>query len=152
MKIIIVVLRVRDQDSARKFYEETLGFTVTEDMDLGGMRWLTVAPPDQPELNVLLERVGPPFVDAESAAQLDELVAKGVGGTLCLEVDDIRKTFDELVDKGVEIIQEPVERFYGIDAAFRDDSGNHIRVNQTVDTGIAWPEDSMTAKAQAAQS
>jgi catechol 2,3-dioxygenase-like lactoylglutathione lyase family enzyme len=151
MKIIIVSLRVRDQDSARRFYEETLGFTVTEDMDLGEMRWLTVAPPDQPELNVLLEKPGPPFVDAESAQRMDELVAKGYGGTLFFQVDDIRKTFDELVEKGVEIIQEPVERFYGIDAAFRDDSGNHIRVNQSVDTGIAWPEGSMTAKAQAAQ-
>ena len=150
MKIIIVSLRVRDQDSARKFYEETLGFTVTEDMDLGEMRWLTVAPPGQPELNVLLEKPGPPFVDAESARRMDELVAKGYGGTLFFEVDDIRATFDELVEKGVEIIQEPVERFYGIDAAFRDDSGNQIRVNQPADTGIPWPSDSMTAKAQAA--
>ena len=146
MKIIIVSLRVRDQDSARRFYEETLGFTVTEDMDLGGMRWLTVAPPGQPELNVLLEKPGPPFVDADSARQMDELVAKGYGGTLFFEVDDIRQTFDELVEKGVEIIQEPVERFYGIDAAFRDDSGNHIRVNQQADTGIPWPEDSMSAQ------
>jgi catechol 2,3-dioxygenase-like lactoylglutathione lyase family enzyme len=150
MKIIIVSLRVRDQDSARRFYEETLGFTVTEDMDLGEMRWLTVAPPGQPELNVLLEKPGPPFVDAESAQRMDELVAKGYGGTLFFEVDDIRATFDELVEKGVEIIQEPVERFYGIDAAFRDDSGNHIRVSQPADTGIPWPSDSMTAKAQAA--
>jgi uncharacterized glyoxalase superfamily protein PhnB len=150
MKIIIVALRVRDQDSALKFYTETLGFTVTEDMDLGGMRWLTVAPPGQPELNVLLEKPGPPFVDADSARQMDELVAKGYGGTLFLEVDDVRKTFDELVDTGVEIIQEPIERFYGTDAAFRDDSGNHIRVTETNDTGIPWPEDSLTAKAQAA--
>ena len=147
MKIIIVALRVRDQDSALKFYTETLGFTVTEDMDLGGMRWLTVTPPAQPELNVLLEKPGPPFVDAESARQMDELVAKGYGGTLFLEVEDVRKTFDELVDKGVEIIQEPMERFYGIDAAFRDDSGNHIRMTQRVDTGIPWPEGSMNAAA-----
>ncbi|HZB74755.1 MAG TPA: VOC family protein [Solirubrobacteraceae bacterium] len=147
MKIIIVALRVRDQDSALKFYTETLGFTVTEDMDLGGMRWLTVTPPAQPELNVLLEKPGPPFVDAESARQMDELVAKGYGGTLFLEVDDVRRTFDELVDKGVEIIQEPMERFYGIDAAFRDDSGNHIRMTQRVDTGIPWPEGSMNAAA-----
>ena len=147
MKIIIVALRVRDQDSALKFYTGTLGFTVTEDMDLGGMRWLTVTPPAQPELNVLLEKPGPPFVDAESARQMDELVAKGYGGTLFLEVEDVRKTFDELVDKGVEIIQEPMERFYGIDAAFRDDSGNHIRMTQRVDTGIPWPEGSMNAAA-----
>ena len=147
MKIIIVALRVRDQDSALKFYTEILGFTVTEDMDLGGMRWLTVTPPAQPELNVLLEKPGPPFVDAESAQRMDELVAKGYGGTLFLEVEDVRKTFDELVDKGVEIIQEPMERFYGIDAAFRDDSGNHIRMTQRVDTGIPWPEGSMNAAA-----
>ena len=143
MKIIIVALRVRDQDSALKFYTETLGFTVTEDMDLGGMRWLTVTPPAQPELNVLLERVGPPFVDAESAAQIDELIAKGVGGTLFLEVEDIRKTFDDLVEQGVEVVQEPMERFYGIDAAFRDDSGNQLRMTQMADTGIPWPEGSM---------
>jgi catechol 2,3-dioxygenase-like lactoylglutathione lyase family enzyme len=148
MKIIIVALRVLDQDRALKFYSETLGFTVTEDMDLGGMRWLTVAPPDQPELNILLERVGPPFVDADSAAQIDELIAKGVGGTLFLEVDDIRKTFDDLAEKGVEVVQEPMERFYGIDAAFRDDSGNQLRMTQPADTGIPWPEGSLSAREQ----
>ena len=94
MKITIVALRVLDQDSALKFYTETLGFTQTEDMDLGGMRWLTVAPPDQPELNILLERVGPPFVDGETAAQLDAIVAKGAGGTLFFQVEDVRGVFD----------------------------------------------------------
>jgi catechol 2,3-dioxygenase-like lactoylglutathione lyase family enzyme len=144
MKIPIVALRVLDQDRALAFYTETLGFTVTEDMDLGGtMRWLTVSPPGQPEINVLLERVGPPIVDAETAEQIDALIAKGVGGTLFLEVEDCRKTFDDLVAKNVEIIQEPMERFYGIDAAFRDDSGNHVRMTQRVETGIAWPEGAM---------
>ncbi|HEX2102336.1 MAG TPA: VOC family protein [Solirubrobacteraceae bacterium] len=142
MRIPIVALRVLDQDRALAFYTETLGFTVTEDFDLGGMRWLTVRPPDQ-DIDVLLERVGPPIVDADTAAQIDELIAKGVGGTLFLEVDDCRKTFDDLVDKNVEIIQEPMERFYGIDAAFRDDSGNHVRMTQRVETGIPWPEGAM---------
>jgi len=148
MKIIIVSLRVLDQDRAAKFYTEVLGFELTEDMDLGEMRWLTVAPPGQPELNVLLERVGPPFVDGDTAAQLDEIVAKGAGGTLFFEVDDVRAMFDRLVDQGVEIVQEPIERFYGIDAAFRDDSGNQLRINQSADTGIPWPEESLTAKSQ----
>ena len=143
MRIPIIALRVLDQTRALTFYTETLGFTVTEDMDLGPMRWLTVSPPDQPDVNVLLERVGPPIVDAETAAQIDELIAKGVGGTLFLEVDDCRQTFDDLVAKGVEVIQEPMDRFYGIDAAFRDDSGNHIRMTQRVETGIPWPEDAM---------
>jgi catechol 2,3-dioxygenase-like lactoylglutathione lyase family enzyme len=139
MKIPIIALRVLDQDRALAFYTQTLGFTVTEDMDLGDMRWLTVAPPDQPDLHVLLEKPGPPFVDAETAEQINTLVAKGVGGTLFLEVDDCRRTFDELVAKGVEVIQEPMERFYGIDAAFRDDSGNHVRMTEPVETGIAPP-------------
>jgi catechol 2,3-dioxygenase-like lactoylglutathione lyase family enzyme len=142
MKIPIVALRVLDQDRALAFYTDTLGFTVTEDMDLGGMRWLTVKPPDQ-DIDLLLERVGPPIVDAETAEQIDELIAKGVGGTLFLEVEDCRKTFDHLVAKDVEIIQEPMERFYGIDAAFRDDSGNHVRLTQRVETGVPWPEGAM---------
>jgi len=140
MRIPIVALRVLDQDRALAFYTENLGFTVVDDMDIDGvMRWLTVAPPGQPDVRVLLERPGPPFVDPESAEQLDTLVAKGYGGTLFLEVDDCRATFDELVAKGVEVIQEPIERFYGIDAAIRDDSGNHLRINQPAQTAIRAP-------------
>src|SRR4051795_8570494 len=144
MRIPIIPMRVLDQDRALRFYTETLGFTVTEDMDFGGhMRWITVAPPGDPEQQVLLERVGPPIVDQETADQIDALIAKGVGGTLFLQGDDCRKTvealgargrahsrvvraagcrkpFDELVAKGVEVSQEPRERFYGIDAAIRD--------------------------------
>src|SRR3954468_14280710 len=144
MRIPIIALRVLDQDRALQFYTETLGFTVTEDMDFGGhMRWITVSPPGAPEQEVLLERIGPPIVDQETADQIAALIAKGVGGTLFLEVDDCRQTFDDLVAKGVEVIQEPMERFYGIDAAFRDDSGNHVRMTQRVDTGIPWPEDAI---------
>ena len=139
MRIPIIALRVLDQERALTFYTDVLGFTPREDMDLGNMRWLTVSPPGQPDLEVLLERVGPPFVDDESRRQIDELIAKGVGGTLFLEVDDCRATFDRVVAKGVEVIQEPMERFYGIDAAFRDDSGNHIRMTQRVETGVAPP-------------
>jgi predicted enzyme related to lactoylglutathione lyase len=142
MRIPIVAIRVLDQERALKFYTETLGFTVTEDMDLGPMRWLTVKPPDQ-DIDVLLERLAPPIVDPETAGQIEALIAKGVAGTLFLEVDDCRKTFDDLVAKGVEVIQEPMERFYGIDAAFRDDSGNHVRMTQRVETGVPWPEGAM---------
>src|SRR3954452_5625785 len=139
MRIPIIALRVLDQERALTFYTETLGFTVTEDMDLGPMRWLTVSPPGATDQEVLLERIGPPLVDADTAEQIDAIIAKGVGGTLFLEVDDCRKTFDELVAKGVEVIQEPMERFYGIDAAFRDDSGNHIRMTERAETGIEAP-------------
>ncbi len=139
MRIPIIALRVLDQQRALDFYTDVLGFTPREDMDLGAMRWLTVSPPDQPDVEVLLERVGPPIVDDETRGQIDALIAKGVGGTLFLEVDDCRATFDRVIAKGVEVIQEPMERFYGIDAAFRDDSGNHIRMTQRVETGVAPP-------------
>lgn len=134
-----MALRVLDQSRALTFYTETLGFSVTEDLDLGPMRWLTVRPPGD-DRDILLERLGPPIVDDETRDQIDTLIAKGFGGTLFLEVEDCRKTFDELVAKGVEVVQEPMERFYGIDAAFRDDSGNQIRMTQRADTGIPWPE------------
>ena len=142
MRIPITTLRVRDQDSALAFYRDTLGFTVTEDMDLGAMRWLTVSPPDQPELNVLLERLGPPMIDTDTREQMDTLLAKGVGSSMFLEVDDCRATFDELVAKGVEVIDEPTERFYGIDCGIRDDSGNPVRITQRVPTGVAPPAES----------
>lgn len=138
MKIPIVALRVADQDSALKFYTDVLGFTVTEDMDLGPMRWITVRPPGG-DVDVLLERPGPPFFDDEAQAAIRSLMAKGLGGTLFLHVDDVRATFDDLVAKGVEVIQEPEERFYGIDCAIRDDSGNHLRISQPADTGIEPP-------------
>ena len=70
---------------------------------------------------------------------VDRSYAEPLDGTLFLEVDDCRAAFDDLVAKGVEVIQEPMERFYGIDAAFRDDSGNHVRMTQRVETGIPWP-------------
>ncbi len=139
MKIPIVALKVLDQERALRFYTDTLGFTKVDDMEFPGMRWLTVAPPGQDDVHVLLERVGPPVVDEESARQIDTLIAKGVMGTLFLEVDDCRAFFDDVVAKGVEVIQEPVERFYGIDAAIRDDSGNHLRITQRVQTGVAPP-------------
>ncbi len=93
-----------------------------------------------PEQHVLLERIGPPIVDADTAETIDTLIAKGVGGSQFLEVDDLHATFDDVVAKGADVVQEPMERFYGIDAAIRDDSGNQIRMTQRVETGIPWPE------------
>jgi predicted enzyme related to lactoylglutathione lyase len=139
MRIPITAVRVLDQDRALAFYTEKLGFTVTNDVDLGHMRWLTVAPPGQSDQQVLLERVGPPIVDEETRDQIDTIIAKGAGAALFLEVEDCRAAFDEIAAEGVEVIQEPMERFYGIDAAFRDESGNHIRMNQPVATGVAPP-------------
>ncbi len=134
MKIAIVPIRVLDQDRALKFYTEILGFQVTDDMDLGEMRWLTVSSPEQPGLDILLEQPLPVMMDAQDVEMTRTLIAKGVGPAVFLEVDDCRARFDELVAKGVEVVQEPLERFYGIDAAFRDDSGNQVRMTQRAAT------------------
>ena len=139
MRIPIVTVRVLDQQEAFDFYTEKLGFIPREDMDLGAMRWLTVSPPDQPEIEILLERLGPPMIDDESRAAIDMLIAKGIGSSLFLAVDDCRASYEELVAKGVEFYDEPTERFYGIDAGFRDNSGNPVRMTQRVATGIAPP-------------
>ena len=122
---------VSDQKEALDFYVGTLGLEVGTDMDLGFMRWLTVNVPGHPEREILLERPGPPSMDEETAAQVRELVSKGVmGGWVGFVTDDCRKTYEDLVAKGVEFTQEPTEQPYGIDAGFRDASGNHFRLAQ----------------------
>ena len=124
-------LYVLDQDQALDFYVNTLGFQVHTDVDLGFMRWLTVALPGHPDRAVLLERPGPPSMDEKTAEQVRELVTKGVmGGWLGFDVDDARATFEALKAKGVEFTSEPTEQPYGIDFGLRDPFGNHIRVAQ----------------------
>ena len=124
---------VHDQDEAKTFYTEKVGLEVREDAtldELGGYRWLTVGPPGQPELNLILSRPGPPAVDQETADQLLALVAKGAMGGGIFRTEDCRATCRELEGRGLELTQQPVERFYGIDATFRDPSGNIWRVVQ----------------------
>ena len=120
---------VTDQDQALDFYAGKLGLEVNDDMDLGFMRWLTVRVPGHPERYILLEKPGPPAMDEATAAQIRELIAKGASGfALGFTTDDCRKLYEELLAKGVEITQEPVEQFYGIDMGIRDPFGNHIRI------------------------
>ncbi len=124
---------VRDQDEARDFYTEKLGFAVVEDVtmdEFGGFRWLTVAPPGQPDLVLILLTPGPPAMDAETAAETLALVAKGGSSGGVFHVDDCRGTVAELQARGVEITEEPQDRFYGVDAGIRDPSGNLWRLTQ----------------------
>jgi catechol 2,3-dioxygenase-like lactoylglutathione lyase family enzyme len=121
---------VLDQDSAKAFYTEKLGFEVRHDEKLDGFRWLTVGPPTQPDLEFILFTPGPPMHDEESAAQLRALVAKGVLGGGVWATDDCRATYEELAGRGVTFLQEPTERPYGIEAVFRDDSGNWFSLTQ----------------------
>ena len=125
---------VHDQDEALAFYTEKLGMELREDVtmpELGDFRWLSVGPVGQPDVAIVLMAVpGPPVFDEETAAALETLVAKGAAGGLFFTTDDIQGTYDELVKRGVEFSQPPEQRPYGIDAGFRDPSGDHMRVMQ----------------------
>ena len=125
---------VHDQDEALAFYTETLGMELREDVtmpELGDFRWLSVGPVGQPDVAIVLMAVpGPPVFDEETAAALKTLIAKGAAGGLFFVTDDIQGTYDELVKRGVEFSQPPEQRPYGIDAGFRDPSGNQMRVMQ----------------------
>jgi catechol 2,3-dioxygenase-like lactoylglutathione lyase family enzyme len=122
---------VADQDKALDFYVGKLGLEVSNDQDLGFMRWLTVRVPGQPGRDILLEKPGPPVMDPSTAQQVRELVAKGASGfTIGFTTADCKKTHQELLSKGVEFTQGPVEQPYGIDMGVRDPFGNHIRIVQ----------------------
>lgn len=128
---------VLDQDEALTFYTEKLGLELREDVtvpEMGNFRWLSVGVPGQEDVAITLLSVpGPPVFDEETAARLRELVAKGASSGLFFQADDVRATYEELRDRGVEFTQEPTEQPYGIDAGFRDPSGNQMRVGQLAD-------------------
>ena len=125
---------VHDQDEALAFYTEKLGLELRDDVtvpELGNFRWLTVGVPGQPDVAVTLMAVpGPPVFDVETRDQITALVAKGAATGLFFTTDDCRATFEELKERGVEFQQEPTEQPYGIDAGFRDLSGNQMRMVQ----------------------
>jgi catechol 2,3-dioxygenase-like lactoylglutathione lyase family enzyme len=134
MRIANAQVWVHDQEEALDFYTGKLGMEVRADVtlpELGGFRWLTVAPPGQEDVAIVLMAVpGPPFFDEETAGQLRALMSKGAAGTVFLTTDDCRASHAELAGRGVEFIEAPEERPYGIDAGFRDPSGNHLRLTQ----------------------
>jgi uncharacterized glyoxalase superfamily protein PhnB len=102
--------------------------------EMGDFRWLTVGSVDQPEVSIVLMAIpGPPVIDDESAAQIRDLMAKGFAGTLFLTTDDCHKAYEELSARGVEFVEPPEARPYGIDAGFRDPSGNSVRLTQVHD-------------------
>jgi catechol 2,3-dioxygenase-like lactoylglutathione lyase family enzyme len=128
---------VHDQDEALAFYTEKLGLELREDVtlpELGGYRWLTVGPVGQPDVALTLNVPGPPLFDNHTTDQVKELMAKGATGGFILGVDDCRASYEELKARGVEFTEEPSERPYGIDAGFRDPSGNSFRLVQTTTT------------------
>ncbi|MDI3418405.1 VOC family protein [Streptomyces luteolus] len=113
-----------DQDRTKAFFTEKLGMEVRTDMAMGDMRWVTVGAKDQPDVELALMRPDGHGVDPESSKALIELVTKGVIGACALRTDDCRGDYETFRARGVEFLQEPKERPYGIEAIFRDDNGN----------------------------
>jgi len=134
MKIANAQLWVQDQDEALAFWTEKIGFEVRADVtlpEMGDFRWLTVGPPGQEDVSIVLMTIpGEPMMDAATQAQVSDLAAKGFAGTVFLTTDDCRADHERLVARGVEFSEPPEERPYGIDAGFRDPSGNAIRLTQ----------------------
>ncbi|WP_314178331.1 VOC family protein [Streptomyces winkii] len=122
-----------DQERDKKFFVETLGFTECMDMHMGDMRWVTVSPPGQPEVQLTLMRPDGPGLDPESQEAVLKLVSKGALSAGVFSTDDCHATYAELKAKGVEFVQEPQERPYGIEALFRDPSGNWYSLTQQRD-------------------
>lgn len=127
-------LWVHDQDVALDFYTNKVGFEVREDItvaELGDFRWVSVGPANQPDVNIVLMAIpGPPIMDAETNKAVSELMAKGFAGTVFLVSDDVMKDYEQLSARGVEFIEKPTQRPYGLDTAFRDPSGNNLRIAQ----------------------
>jgi uncharacterized glyoxalase superfamily protein PhnB len=131
---------VHDQEEALAFWTEKVGMEVRSDVtvpELGNFRWLTVGPADQPDIDIVLMAIpGPPVMDAATAEQVSDLMAKGFAGTVFLTTDDVRASYEELKARGVEFSEEPEQRPYGIDSGFRDPSGNSIRLTQVQMAGL----------------
>ena len=134
MRIANTQLWVHDQDEALKFYTDKLGMEVRSDVtmpEMGDFRWLTVGPVGQPDFAIVLMAIPPaPVLDDKTAGQVRELLAKGAVGTVFLTTDDCAASYEELKARGVEFTEEPEDRPYGIDSAFRDPSGNSFRLTQ----------------------
>jgi catechol 2,3-dioxygenase-like lactoylglutathione lyase family enzyme len=133
-QLTTVQVWVDDQDEALAFYTEKLGLELRDDVtvpEMGNFRWLTVGVPGQPDVAITLMAVpGPPVFDEETREQIKALMSKGAATGLFFAADDVRATYEELKSRGVEFQQEPTQQPYGVDAGFRDPSGNGMRMVQ----------------------
>lgn len=139
-RLNVISLKVFDQDEALDFYVNKLGLEVAQDFEQGPVRWLTVRVPGDPSTEIYLEEPGPPVLDAATAEQIRELIAKGAVGWLAFEVDDVRGLYETLKARGVtDFTQEPADHFYGTDMGVRDPFGNGIRILQPAKAGHGTP-------------
>jgi predicted enzyme related to lactoylglutathione lyase len=135
IRITNAQLWVHDQEEALAFYTKVVGWEIRADVTIPdwNFRWLTVGPADQPDFAVVLMSISMAPVDDATKAQLTEVVAKGMGGTVFLETDDIQKDYEVLSARGVPFTDPPTTQPYGIDTGFRDPSGNNIRLTQVLE-------------------
>ena len=134
MKIGTAQLWVDDQEAALEFWTKKVGMELRSDAsfpEMGDFRWLTVGPPEQPDMEIVLMKIpGEPVMDATTAGQVRELMGKGFAGTVFLLTDDVRADYEAMVARGVEFTDKPEKRPYGIDSGFRDPAGNSVRLTQ----------------------
>ncbi|MFI8425392.1 VOC family protein [Streptomyces sp. NPDC085479] len=125
-------IAVDDHEAALGFYRDALGFEIRKDVDFGGMRWVTLGSPAQPDVEIVLE---PPLADPgateEDRKAVTELLAKGLLRGVNLRTADLDAAFEKVRTAGADVLQEPVDQPYGVrDCAFRDPAGNMIRIAQ----------------------
>jgi uncharacterized glyoxalase superfamily protein PhnB len=136
LKIASAQVWVHDQEIALKYWTEKVGMEVRQDVTLPdlGFRWLTVGPPRQDDVSLVLMAVpGPPVMDEATREQVLEVVAKGFAGIVFLTTDNCQATYEQLTAGGVEFTEAPHQMPYGIDSGFRDPSGNSVRLTQLGD-------------------
>lgn len=132
VKLDACFLSVDDHDKAIEFYRDALGFEVRNDVSAYGMRWVTIGPPSQPDINIVLEPpAADPGISPSDREAISDLLAKGLLRGLNFRTPDLDGIFDRVQATGAEVVQEPMEQSYGRDCAFRDPSGNMIRILQT---------------------
>jgi catechol 2,3-dioxygenase-like lactoylglutathione lyase family enzyme len=133
VKLHSCFLSVDDHDKAIAFYRDALGFEVRNDVGAYGMRWVTMGPPSQPDVNIVLEPpAADPGISPSDRAAIGDLLAKGLLRGLIFSTPDLEGIFDRVEATGAEVVQEPMDQPYGVrDCAFRDPAGNQIRISQT---------------------
>jgi predicted enzyme related to lactoylglutathione lyase len=135
MRIGSAQVWVHDQEAALKFWTELVGMEVRADVsfpeEMGDFRWLTVGPPGQDDVSLVLMAVpGEPVMDEPTRKQVLDLTAKGFSGTVFLTTDDVQTAYEDMTSRGVEFTEPPHQMPYGIDSGFRDPSGNSVRLTQ----------------------
>jgi uncharacterized glyoxalase superfamily protein PhnB len=137
LKIASAQIWVHDQEVALKFWTEKVGMEVRQDVtlpELGSFRWLTVGPPGQEDVSIVLMAVpGPPVMDEATHTQVLDVVAKGFAGTVFLTTEDCQAAYEQLSARGIEFSEPPHQMPYGIDSGFRDPSGNSVRLTEPID-------------------